>query len=87
MWNATRALQALSPGEIAANNVVDAMPLLSRRANDEARRVVFTAGEPLDFYGARDGKLHANGGEFHIKGINWCAKSAPLFFTRRQPTA
>ena len=32
--NATRALQALSPGEIAANNVVDAMPLLSRRAND-----------------------------------------------------
>ena len=51
--------------------VVDNMPLL--QLPREVRHEIFTPGDPLDFYGARDGKLHANGAEFHIKGINWCA--------------
>ena len=29
------------------------------------------ANSRVNFYGANDGKLHANGKEFHIKGINW----------------
>ena len=69
---------ALSAGEQAANNIVNGMPLL-QFGTESARRIVFTPGEPLDFYGAHDGKLHANGGEFHIKGINWCVASRPSF--------
>lgn len=55
-------------GRIVAS-VVDAMDLL--RFHPEKQRVILTRGEPLDFYGAGDGKLHANGDVFHIKGINW----------------
>ena len=28
-------------------------------------------GVPINFYGAKDGRLHANGMEFRVKGINW----------------
>ena len=58
----------MDDADAAVNAIVDAMPLLRF---PEERRVVFTPGVPLDFYGAMDGKLHANGDEFHIKGINW----------------
>ena len=56
----------------AVKEIVDNMPLLQQPL--EERRVMYTPGTPLDFYGARDGKLHANGAEFHIKGINWCVQ-------------
>lgn len=55
----------------AVRTVLDAMPLL--KMPRASRRTILTTGAPLDFYGAADGKLHANGGEFHIKGIK-CAR-------------
>ena len=58
-----------SDADDKAAALVDNMPLLQRPA--EPRRVILTKGVPLDFYGARDGMLHADGAEFHIKGINW----------------
>lgn len=60
----------MGEAEDAVARFVDRMPLLQKPF--EERRLVFTPGTPLDFYGAGDGKLHANGAEFHIKGINWC---------------
>lgn len=62
--------------EEAVSSHVDNMPLLQQPL--EERRILYTPGTPLDFYGARDGKLHANGMVFHIKGINWCARRAVL---------
>ena len=59
----------LSDEDAAVEAIVDDMPLL--KITPRARNTIFTPGVPLDFYGARDGKLHANGEEFHIKGINW----------------
>ena len=59
----------------AVRAVVDAMPLL--RMPTSERRTLYTPSEPLDFYGD-DGKLHANGEEFHIKGINWYGTEGKL---------
>ena len=42
---------------------------LLTRHSPQPRQVIFTAGEPLNFYGARDGKLYANGKPFHVKGV------------------
>ena len=50
-------------------SIIGNMPLLQQPR--EQRRTEFVVDKPLDFYGARDGKLHANGQVFHIKGINW----------------
>ena len=57
---------------IEVNRQIDSLPMLQ---NIRPRRTVFTKGAPFDFYGARDGKLHANGQEFNIKGINWYGDS------------
>jgi hypothetical protein len=48
---------------------IDSLPMLH---TVRPRRSVFTKGAPFDFYAARDGRLHANGQEFNVKGINWC---------------
>ena len=86
--NKMLAEEGISPLDLATviSFIGNGMPKLVERVLRavqlplEPRREVFTAGVPLDFYGARDGKLHANGAEFHIKGINWCASlsTAPI---------
>ena len=53
----------------AVASVVGRMPLLHKPR--EARRTMVVNNDPLDFYGAKDGMLHANGDVFHVKGINW----------------
>ena len=65
-----------SEADVAVKDIVDAMPLLQLPTAE--RSVVFTPGAPLDFYGNGDGKLHANGRELDIKGINWCAPRTKL---------
>ena len=62
----------MGEAEDAVARIVNSMPLLQKPL--EERQNIYTPGAPLDFYGAGDGKLHANGQEFHIKGINWCAQ-------------
>ena len=49
---------------------VDSMPMLH---TPRERTSIRTGGAPLDFYAGRNGRLYANGEEFHFKGINWCA--------------
>lgn len=56
--------------EHMVETVIQKMPLQKLGYLMQPRRAILTNGEPLNFYGANDGKLHANGGEFHIKGIN-----------------
>jgi len=51
------------------DSIVDSMPLLSMPLAQ--RGTLYTAGEPFDMGGRGDGKLYADGKEFHIKGINW----------------
>ena len=55
--------------EDAVASIVGRMEHLKLPA--EPRRTMIVNDQPLDFYGARDGMLHANGEVFHIKGINW----------------
>ena len=66
---ASKERNMFSEADVAVKDIVDAMPLLQLPKAE--RSVVFTPGAPLDFYGNGDGKLHANGREFDIKGINW----------------
>mmetsp|Transcript_25260 Transcript_25260/g.57552 ORF Transcript_25260/g.57552 Transcript_25260/m.57552 type:complete len:115 (-) Transcript_25260:3008-3352(-) len=61
----------ISEAEARANELANRMPVVV------ADVLYVPQAGALDFYGAGDGRLHANGKVFHVKGINWCGPIIP----------